>query len=271
VCTVAFVPTGGGGYLLGHNRDESRRRARGTPPSRFRRGGRAFLAPRDPQGGGTWIGTNDAGTTLCLLNAAETHSARLPQEPVSRGRVLWDLLHLDSAGAVGDLLAGQAFRLRDVRAFHLVVAVRGRRRSGARIARFRWNGARLSMDRHEGPSLFVSSGLDQAGAERERRRSWRSFLRDLPRGARERGISAAASRALSPAGAGPETAARIAAWLSSHEPERGALSVCMHRGGAASVSRTLVTVTFSGTRLSYHDGPPCEAGAQEFRRRLVLR
>src|SRR5882724_1478338 len=99
MCTVAFLPVADG-YLLAHNRYESFKRAHGVPPARHAEGGRRFLAPRDPDGRGSWIGVNDAGVTACVLNAAESDACGLPAAPRSRGLVLWSLLPLDSIDAV---------------------------------------------------------------------------------------------------------------------------------------------------------------------------
>jgi len=68
MCTVSwtFQP---GGYDLFFSRDEHRRRAVARPPRREVTGGVAWLAPQDPQGGGTWILANAHGLTVCLLNA----------------------------------------------------------------------------------------------------------------------------------------------------------------------------------------------------------
>jgi len=342
MCTVGFIPLAGGGYILGHNRDESRRRARGLLPERRARGDRNFIAPRDPLGGGTWIGANDAGVTLCLLNAAETDPGRLPSEPVSRGRILWQILHLDSIEAVRRHLDARREGLRKVRAFHLVAAMHGDAglaavapgaggradspsvthhaggrvgpstvtprsggpvdppavtpRSGGRVGSrlgpsmdgeasqravasgraflkkagerartrpiearagsFRWDGARLTEHDHAGPALFVSSGYDQQGAELERGKRWRAFLAHL----RERSQFDSDDLAL-----------ELSRWLARHEPERGALSVCMHREAAASVSRTIVTASPSAITMHYHDGAPCDAAATEVRRSLKRR
>ena len=63
----------------------------------------------------------------------------------------------------------------------------------------------------------------------------------------------------------------LARWLTSHEPERGPLSVCMHRPEARTVSRTLVEVAGDSAAMRYLDGSPCEPAAPEVRRTLRLR
>jgi uncharacterized protein with NRDE domain len=241
LCTVAILPAGEDGYVLGHNRDESLQRPRGEPPARETSHGRAVLAPRDPAGGGTWIGVNDAGITLCILNASHADPGRLPREPLSRGQVLRGILHLDSQAAVADQLAAGAVDLGSTRAFHLVMVSPGGKGMSPGAERFLWNGVRLERDGRDLPALFVSSGYDQAGAEASRGACWRSWLRR-----RER----------------PDEGS-LADWLAGHEPESGVLSVCMHGARAGTVSRTLVSVEAASIRVRYHDGPPCHARAPD--------
>jgi len=242
MCTVAFIPSPTGGYLLGHNRDESRQRPRGLPPRRLTRGGRAFLAPRDPDGGGSWIGVNDAGLTLCLLNAAEGNPSRLVPNPRSRGRVLWEMFHLDDTRTVGEHLATDDKQLDDVRAFHLVAIEPGKSGRHALAVRFRWDGEKLYHDEHDGPGLFVSSSLDPSGVARGRSEAWRMLITRVPNPDRD----------------------TLGAWLASHEPERGPFSICMHRPDARTVSRTLVNVDSQKIELAYLDDAPCSPASQEF-------
>ncbi len=246
MCTVAVLPRLGGGYLLGHNRDESVARGRGIPPERFSGGERAFLAPRDPDGGGTWISVNDAGVSLCLLNATEVDPTRLPGEPRSRGLVAWDAADLSSIASIADRLSHASATLEHVRAFHLVVAEPGAEGHPPRVGRLRWDGIRAVWDHHDGPWLFASSSKDQSGVERERGASWRRYL----------------------AGAVHRDRDSLCAWLARHEPEMGPLAVCMHRPDARTVSRTLIEVSAEAAEMAYLDGAPCEAFVE---RRIRLR
>jgi hypothetical protein len=235
MCTVAFVPLPGGGYLLGHNRDERRGRAPGQPPSLLELPGCRALAPRDPEAGGTWIALNGAGVTVCVLNAAERRPERLPGTPRSRGLLVRDLACAPSLAAARARLERAADVLAVTRAFHLVVA-----EPGARVGRFRWDGVEKAWEQGDAPALFVSSLLQPVEVERERSAGWRARM-----------------------AGGPLDRDALAAFLSGHEPERGPRSVCMHREDAGTVSRTLVEVTAEGSAMRYQPGPPCTPSGPE--------
>jgi hypothetical protein len=250
VCTVALLETPGGGYLLGHNRDESRARGRATAPTEREAAGHRYLAPTDADAGGTWITVNDAGVAVCVLNAADVDPARLPEVPESRGRLALDLAGSTRPTDARTTLERSIDRLRGVRAFHVVIV--GPDGAGPRtLAEWvRWDGRELRAERVRPPCLFVSALLDQSGAERERGRSWRRFL--------ERPDAA--------------TPGALGTWLGNHDPEPGMLSACVHRPDARTVSRTLATVPSSGTiEVRYLDGPPCEPASVESRHRLQRR
>lgn len=229
---MVFVPLAGGGYLLGHNRDESRLRARGRPPAIHRFGERSTLAPGDPDGGGTWLGVDTAGRTLCILNAAEPEGRALPERPRSRGLVVRDALARGLDAALAEPLA-------DVRAFEILAAEPGTGSADAACTSVRWDGRTLARERRAGLVVRVSSTLDPIGAGREREASWRRWFPDRP----------------------PASAGELASWLASHEPEKGTWSVCMHRDDAGTVSRAVLEVRPGWALLEYTDGPPCETAA----------
>lgn len=243
MCTVVWVPAEGGGYRLGHNRDESRGRGRAAAPTVRQAGGRSFLAPTDADAGGTWITVNDAGLTVCMLNAAHRAPERLPPEPESRGLLPLDLAGCATLTEIHDRIRTWDGRLERLRAFHLVAVARGRDGAESSAERHRWDGRQHVVDRLAPPGLFVSALLDQGGAERERGRSWRRFL---------------------DARHGTVDIDDLAGWLANHEPERGMLSACVHRPDARTVSRTTVEVPASGPIVvRYLDGSPCEPDGPE--------
>ncbi len=267
MCTLAILPTPDG-YLLGHNRDESVRRGRGLPPARSVSGGTTFLAPRDPDAGGSWIAACETGITFCLLNAAHVDPGRLSARPPSRGNLIDVVAALTSPADVESALRGGSPSIEGMRGFHLVMvspgggAARTDPQPGGRLSqdarcvlavRFRWDGRTLQRDEHEAPALFVSSGYDQAGAEAARGATWRAFLGGLlPLSPGRLSPSASASR--------PD----LEALLASHEPSRGVLSICMHGDAARTVSRTIVAAGRDTITMTYRDGAPCDPSAKEY-------
>ncbi|MGF1449783.1 MAG: NRDE family protein [Opitutales bacterium] len=111
-----------GGYTLFFNRDELKRRAQAQPPQRFEAHGVAFLAPTDPDGGGTWLAVNAHGLTLALVNHYPTVETAEPDtEPRSRGLLVRDLAHLGHTLDTADQLARSGHAgLRRYAPFHLL-------------------------------------------------------------------------------------------------------------------------------------------------------
>ena len=198
MCTVAVVCSGDGGYRLGHNRDERIHRPRGTAPALRTAGGARYLAPADPEGGGTWLAVNDRGATVCILNAAERDPSRLPSTPRSRGRVVLDLAGTHAPGDLREYRATHRDELRATRSFHLVLVAPG---AGApEVVRVGWDGETWDQRRMEPPCLFVSCLPFPVEAERARSRSFEELLGREPQ---------------------PPTET-LAAWLANHDPEPGA-------------------------------------------------
>jgi len=76
------------GYEIFFSRDEQRSRPLGEAPQRHNRDKLSWLAPRDPQGGGSWIMANSHGLTACVLNAYDNPGLSLPSRPTrSRGLI----------------------------------------------------------------------------------------------------------------------------------------------------------------------------------------
>ncbi|HSB54856.1 MAG TPA: hypothetical protein VLD58_10890, partial [Gemmatimonadales bacterium] len=108
-----------------------------------------------------------------------------------------------------------------------------------------WDGAGLT-DRIEGQSglLATSSSLVPVEAEESRRKLFDEALKG-----------------------GMADEATFDRLHRSHLPEKGALSICMHREDAVTVSLTRIVADQSIVRLGYVAGSPCE-GAVEVTRVL---
>ena len=185
------------------------------------------MAPRDPDGGGTWLAANELGLTVGVLNAW-THDEAL--EPAggfeSRGLLVLALAEAGSAVEVRRRLERRD--LRAVRGFRLVVFA-----LGEEPLVLAWNGERLTCERAEPP---LSSSVVAAEAAHARARVFEEL-----------------------AGDGAVTSDVLERFQASHLPQRGPLSPCMHRADARTVSASRVTVGPSGVSFAYAPGPPCTA------------
>ena len=225
MCTISFLPNRSG-FLLAMNRDEQVSRPRATPP-RFRQtGSRKSLYPSEPSGG-TWIGVNDAGLTLALINWYAK-----PQRDrawcVSRGIVIPHLLAADVLAEVGVFFSD--LPLMQINPFRLIAISAVERK----IREWRWDGKVLDSRSHAWARRhWFSSGYDEALVNRKRA--------DVVR-------AAAASM---------QTPAWLRKLHHSHQPERGPFSICMHRAEAQTVSYAEILVTARKAEMIYTDGSPC--------------
>lgn len=190
-----------------------------------------ILAPVDADAEGTWVGVNERGIGLCLLNGRSREGEEGPEGFTSRGLLVLDLLACLSLEEVGVRLRSADLARR--RGFLLL---------GLALDRppvlHAWDGQALTTNLDPtGP--LVSSSRDTEEARRHRERTWRR---------------------LHPAGTAP-TPRTLAAFHRSHEPEAGPWSVCMHREEAHTVSASRVRVTTAGrAEFQYAPGPPCRTG-----------
>lgn len=210
------------------NRDELRRRRPGLPPAVFEHGGVPILCPRDGDFGGTWIGANAHGLVLALLNG-DPEAARGDGPFVSRGLLLLDALAASSAeAAMATLRAVAPDRCQPFAAF---VADRTLR---PQVLSF----AGGVFQQEDAPPLLASSSVAHAMAQAERQREYARVF-----------------------GGGWPTDDGWAAFHSAHAPAPSALSVCMHREDAETVSSTALTVGPEEAVLEHHQGSPCRQGS----------
>ncbi len=223
------------------NRDESLRRAVALPPERHHRGVRSLLYPSEP-GGGTWIGFNDLGLSLALINWHGVPT-RAENRVVSRGTVVKALLEVDNIDQSHIALEG--LPLPQMLPFRLVaIALRDRS-----IAEFRWDQDQLRIMKHPWVAQhWFSSGFDESSVQLKRseicKLEWEK----------------------SDAGSLP--------WLralhQSHLPTRGVFSICMHGKIAATVSYTELVLENNLGVMRYHQGPLCARPADMTERSIPL-
>ena len=240
MCTLSFIPVEGGFHLL-MNRDEQRSRITALPPRLHPCGNLRAIYPSE-QGGGTWIGVNEAGLCAALLNWYS--KPPLADRPAfSRGLIIPTLLAAQNREEASFLL--RSLPLGKLDPFRLFLFHNG----------------------EQGVTSLSSDGRDLDAVNFQWKRShWFSSGYDEPEAARIRGITA--ERATAQRDAGSLT------WLQrlhrSHDPEEGPFSICMHREAACSVSMTEVCISKTKATLTYHTGSPCR-GSEGVKLGIALR
>jgi Transport and Golgi organisation 2 len=232
VCTVSWAHQPGGYHLL-CNRDEKRTRGTAFAPRVVEVGGVRYIAPIDPDGGGTWLASNEYGVSLCLLNGqAVIESAGRRR---SRGLLIRELAGAPSADDCA--LWTKQLELRPYSPFALVILEPGRRATLAQ-----WDGRELAIDADSDAHMpLTSSSYDAEGVRRSRLKEFSKRV--------------GPARGLDPA---------LLYWFhSSHGASPDAYSTCMHRGDAETVSFSWVVVTREAIRFLYSPGAPCQSRPSE--------
>lgn len=222
MCTVSVVPSRDRLRLI-CNRDESRTRPDALDPIWRRIGPRTACFPVDPLSGGTWIGLNDAGLALALLNSnTDGNPATGPRQ--SRGTIIPPLL---ACKTFEDLVErAHAIVAEDFAAFRLVAIHAGR------IAVILGNGRDLSCrtDTINRPVVFTSSSLGDHVVAGPRRALFERMVLRRPANA----------------------------WLGAQRlfhrhrwPSQPAISVQMTRPDGRTVSRTVIDLSSRNIALHY--------------------
>lgn len=227
MCTVTWLRQPGS-YVLLCNRDERHTRRPASGPRAGKLRGASFIAPVDGDHGGSWIGANEFGLTLCLLNRYGDPGVSENGEFTSRGLLLTDLLDARDGQQIDERMA--MVDLRQYRPFTLLALSA---RFDATVAE--WNGKTLELTvRTENPGMLTSTSLKEPAIAVQRRRQFEKLGAQVT----------------------PEI---LREFHRSHVPERGPYSVCMHREDAATVSLSMVTVNKDAIEFSYTPGSPCLA------------
>lgn len=241
MCTLTWAG-GSEGYTVLFNRDEARTRSVAHPPECCFQNGVRYLAPRDPDGGGTWISVNANGVCIALLNHYVRCADYHPGQPSttatqtrSRGLLVADLAACHSTDAVSRALNN--LPLVRYRPFNLAVFT-----PFTAPAIWQWDGLRLQR-LSPARSLITTSSLQPAIVPRLREH-WFDRL-CCPDGVRQ-------SPNVDDLLAFHRGAARLPAEA----------NVAMERSSARTVSLTTIRVDRQGIRMEYLDGHPAESAGQ---------
>jgi hypothetical protein len=229
VCTLSWLREPES-YTLFFNRDERRTRARALPPRIERADGVRFLAPRDPDGGGTWLAANEHGIALALLNLYDVAPEVARRARRSRGLLVLSHAGVRSLDRLEERL--RVTRLADYAPFELVGF-----EPGGDPRHFTWDGDALRSERQASEAApLASSSVAQAAARASRRAQHADLI----------------------ARAGAVRVESLDAFHRDHGPERGPLSTCMHRADAATVSYSQVRIAHGRVSFAYAAGAPCQ-------------
>lgn len=228
MCTLSFLPDAQG-YFVAMNRDESRRRVPAYPPAIYRTGELTALYPREPSGG-TWVGVNSRGIVFGLLNWYSMDVRKLDAKLHSRGEIIPQTLPAETLGAADWAVRG--LDLIGVHPFRLIGIFPDERK----VMEWRWDGERLIKRWHPWARKHWYSS------------SWSDSRAEAVRGK-------AAERTWD------DNEEEPIVWLrhlhSSHIPEPGPFSVCVHRDDAATVSYTEIHCSPEQIQMLYFPGNPC--------------
>jgi hypothetical protein len=152
MCTVTLFPQTTGGIRLVCNRDELRNRPLATPTQLHVVGQMRFLAPLDPLSQGTWIGVNQVGLAMCLLN--RNVGWKPPSGTMSRGSVIPALMQTCRLGEA--LAAYGRLELSQVAPFRLIITDG---RLVAEVMHTPGDSQSLRLRKISQPLLYTSSSL----------------------------------------------------------------------------------------------------------------
>ncbi len=236
MCTLTWF-THADGYQLFFNRDESVFRKRALLPTVVERGGVTYIAPTDADAGGTWIGVNQYGFTVCLLNHYQFEQIKTYKNWISRGELVREFADTTNLEHASHRFLN--LDLSDYRAFRMFIIEPS---GGNRLMVWDGHSQRVEVNVKQPKS---SSSVDAMHVKAQRREYYH-------------GLGLADS----------EIASQFIDFHRSHSPSPSKESVCMHRPEAQTVSLSHISVDRAQASFAYCDGPPCET---EFDGSVVLR
>jgi len=247
VCTLtlAWRVFGDTPVALAANRDEAL--GRPAEPPTVRGGDARYVAPRDAEAGGTWIGLSESGVAVAVTNRwldADREGDR------SRGLLVRDCLRADAAESAVRAVERE-LETRSYDGFNLVVA--------DAVAAFllSYDGGLAVTRLDPGVHVVGNVGGVVNGRERfavpERRRAVAAERADSAR-------RIAAAVTPDPGESGDAWLDRAGEVLGDHE-----YGACLH--GEAFGTRSFTRIRLGGDteaapRFAYADGPPCETPAE---------
>ena len=231
MCTVSWLHDQDS-YRLFSNRDERHSRQPALKPSIHEQRGVRFIAPIDGDHGGSWIGVNQFGISLCLLNRYHDADGNSPLSDISRGLLLIELIDCRSRSEAPDRI--RPMNLNRFKPFTLLVL-----EPEQPSLLIHWNGRESTIDGGGEDSMpLISSSHDLPGVVSARRQHFKNLVDQ----------------------ANQVDTDLLPRFHTSHFPAASAYSTCMHRPDARTVSFSRVTVSRDKIEFLYHPDSPCTIG-----------
>jgi Transport and Golgi organisation 2 len=217
-----------GTFGIGFNRDETIKRKKALEPQIYSGVNGTYLCPVDGDYGGTWIGVNSKGKLFAILNFYEA-TLKLIRNANSRGIIMKDLLsekisELDLINL--DLSLYYPFRILSI--------------DDSKTILYIWNGIQIETEVREAEWEVIASSF-MHGAQGEVFRKQVFFDKFYPVITEKSFFELAKD------------------FLTSHEPEEGSKSPCMHRRDAHTQSQTIIQIENNKVLMSYKEGQPCKS------------
>lgn len=232
MCTLSWL-LNKNGYEIFFNRDEQRSRAKAIPPTLHENIN--VIMPVDPQGQGTWIGSNLHGSTLCLLNSYQKQAGMdANKEYKSRGKIIPQLLKSPDLSDIQNELS--KLNLDDYLPFFLCVFPSDLNTDNDSVTKYHWDGSGLKLEPAVQPVTTSSvHPTDVIGSRTELFNDMFGLVDSV------------------------DSIEEHLKYHTSHTPEKGFLSVCVHREDAKTQSLCHISI---GNKIifRYKDDSPCGNG-----------
>ncbi|AVQ10396.1 NRDE domain protein [Leptospira santarosai] len=217
-------------FGIGFNRDESVKRKPSSAPTKLGNGPTFAIAPLDGDYGGIWIGVNSSKEIFCLLNFYEA-TLKLLRNPTSRGLLVRSCLLNE--------VKPESLKSKDLENFYPFKLLKI---TLEKTETFVWDGKEFTTASYTDTFQILGSSFTQGvNAQISRESVFRENC--VPKVLPE----------------ADEFLKLCENFLTSHLPEKGALSPCMHRRDAHTVSKTEIVLQDNEYTITYQEGQPCES------------
>ncbi len=227
MCTISWLLSNDG-YEVFFNRDEQHSRPKAEPPSLH--SDINVIMPIDPQGKGSWAGSNLQGDTVCLLNNYQKQANMDSHRSyTSRGQLIPEVLQLASSSSIENQL--HSLNLDNYMPFILCVFPADLSATNNSPSIYQWDGNQLSLEITEQP--IISSSVKITEVTESRKSVFDKIIKS------------------------GDNSQNHLKYHQSHLPEKGYLSVCMHREDAQTQSLIHILIN-DQIHFRYLGGALCE-------------